>query len=51
MECWHCKSELIWGGDHDYEAYGKEGEERTPHVVKFVKEWEGGVKKDADIPF
>ena len=29
----------------------KEGEERTPHVVKFVKAWEGGVKKDADIPF
>ncbi len=26
MECWHCKSELIWGGDHDYEDYGKEGE-------------------------
>lgn len=17
MNCWHCKSELIWGGDHD----------------------------------
>jgi hypothetical protein len=17
MDCWHCKSELIWGGDHD----------------------------------
>jgi len=17
MKCWHCKSELIWGGDHD----------------------------------
>jgi hypothetical protein len=17
MECWHCKTELIWGGDHD----------------------------------
>jgi len=29
----------------------KDGEERTPHVVKFVKQWEGGVKKDADIPF
>ena len=29
----------------------KEGEERTPFVVKFVKQWEGGVKKDADIPF
>tara|TARA_R100000742_G_C4270660_1_gene89404 strand:+ start:886 stop:1119 length:234 start_codon:yes stop_codon:yes gene_type:complete len=26
MQCWHCKSELIWGGDHDYEDYGKEGE-------------------------
>jgi len=29
----------------------KEGEERTPFVVKFIKQWEGGVKKDADIPF
>ena len=29
----------------------KEGEERTPFIVKFVKQWEGGVKKDADIPF
>ena len=19
MNCWHCKSELIWGGDHDTE--------------------------------
>lgn len=17
MKCWHCKTELIWGGDHD----------------------------------
>jgi hypothetical protein len=17
MNCWHCKTELIWGGDHD----------------------------------
>ena len=29
----------------------KDGEERTPFVVKFIKKWEGGVKKDADIPF
>jgi hypothetical protein len=29
----------------------KDGQERTPYVVKFVKKWEGGVKKDADIPF
>lgn len=26
MDCWHCKNELIWGGDHDYEDYGLEGE-------------------------
>lgn len=19
MNCWHCGSTLIWGGDHDYE--------------------------------
>ena len=19
MNCWHCKTELIWGGDHDNE--------------------------------
>ena len=19
MQCWHCKTELIWGGDHDIE--------------------------------
>ena len=26
MNCWHCNSEVIWGGDHDYEDYGLEGE-------------------------
>ena len=20
MNCWHCKHELIWGGDHDIEG-------------------------------
>ena len=30
----------------------KTGEKRVPHVVKFVKEWEGGKNKDTDdIPF
>ena len=29
----------------------KEGEERTPYEVKYVKQWQDGVKKDADIPF
>jgi hypothetical protein len=26
MNCWHCNTELIWGGDHDFEDYGSEGE-------------------------
>ena len=25
MNCWHCKSELIWGGDHSFEDHGMEG--------------------------
>ena len=24
MNCWHCNNELIWGGDHDSENYGKD---------------------------
>ena len=26
MKCWHCKIELTWGGDFDYEDYGLDGE-------------------------
>lgn len=26
MNCWHCNSELVWGGDHDFEDYGLEGQ-------------------------
>jgi len=26
MSCWHCSTELIWGGDHDYADYGKDGD-------------------------
>jgi hypothetical protein len=29
----------------------KTGEMRTPHVVKFVKTWEGGADLDEEIPF
>ena len=25
MKCWHCKNEVIWGGDHDFEDYDYEG--------------------------
>jgi hypothetical protein len=26
MNCWHCNTELIWGGDHDFEDCMIEGE-------------------------
>ena len=26
MKCWHCNSEVIWGGDHTYEDYGRDGD-------------------------
>ena len=26
MNCYNCNTELIWGGDHDYEDYNLEGE-------------------------
>ena len=26
MKCWHCKNELTWGGDLDYEDYGLDGD-------------------------
>ena len=26
MNCMHCKSNLIWGGDHTYEDYGMDGD-------------------------
>ena len=29
----------------------KDGKERTPYLVKFIKTWEEGKEKDADIPF
>jgi hypothetical protein len=32
MDCWHCGTELIWGGDHDLEIgmSGAEPEELVP---------------------
>tara|TARA_Y100001963_G_scaffold152184_1_gene236485 strand:- start:1258 stop:1578 length:321 start_codon:yes stop_codon:yes gene_type:complete len=26
MNCWYCRNELIWGGDHTFEDYGIDGE-------------------------
>lgn len=26
MKCWHCGSELIWGGDFSFDDYGLDGD-------------------------
>ena len=26
MNCWHCNSDVIWGGDHSFEDYNLDGE-------------------------
>ena len=26
MKCWHCRADMIWGADFDYEDYGYSGE-------------------------
>ena len=25
VNCWHCNSELTWGGDFDFDDYGLDG--------------------------
>ena len=42
MDCWHCGTELIWGGDHDLEtivnALSLGGDARLYHLLKEVKQ-------------
>ena len=26
VKCWFCTGEMIWGGDHTFEDYGREGD-------------------------
>ena len=28
MNCWHCNTKLIWGGDHDIDEENKEWEQK-----------------------
>tara|TARA_R110002051_G_scaffold221804_4_gene285409 strand:+ start:2952 stop:3104 length:153 start_codon:yes stop_codon:yes gene_type:complete len=32
MNCWHCKAELIWNSDFDFEDYGLEEEGIVTHL-------------------
>lgn len=39
MDCWHCQTELIWGGDHDCEddeEYLIVSNLSCPHCQSFV---------------
>jgi len=40
MKCWHCNTELIWGGDHDIEEEDEDYEMETnlscPECHSFV---------------
>jgi DNA-directed RNA polymerase subunit RPC12/RpoP len=39
MDCWHCQTELIWGGDHDCdddEEYQIVSNLSCPHCQSFV---------------
>jgi DNA-directed RNA polymerase subunit RPC12/RpoP len=40
MDCWHCQTELIWGGDHDCDEDDEEylivSNLSCPHCHSFV---------------
>ena len=36
MKCWHCNTELIWGGDHDIEEENEEYSMVTIYLVQSV---------------
>lgn len=53
MNCWYCKTDLIWGGDHSYEDYGLDGDgivsnfscPKCEAYVKFYKGEDNGSSK------
>lgn len=38
MKCWHCKTDLIWGGDEDYEDedYSMVTNLTCPKCISFI---------------
>ena len=46
MNCWHCNTELIWGGDHDTEDNEDYSFVEVYHPSeKLIKEYENYEKK------
>ena len=44
MNCWHCNTELIWGGDFDYEptysvSFTEGDEDLEVEITELVEEW------------
>ena len=59
MNCWHCRSELIWGGDFSFEDYGMENEgiisnlscpncPTNVEVYYTIKDEDNDVRKESD---
>ena len=57
MKCWHCKKELIWGGDHDIEEESEDYDFVTnlscPKCHSYVEVYHPSIKllkeyKDSD---
>ena len=53
MNCWHCKTELIWGGDHDIEdeddTYAMVTNLSCPNCESIVDVYYPKEKEDEDI--
>ena len=51
MNCWHCKTELIWGGDHDIddEFYVMVTNLSCPNCESIVDVYYPKEREDEDI--
>ena len=53
MNCWHCGTELIWGGDHDIEDdnhYDMETNLSCPNCESFVLVYRKREEESLEIP-
>ena len=39
MNCWHCNTELIWGGDHDIEAENEDSDKDKERIKKISRDY------------
>jgi len=46
LNCWHCGTELIWGGDHDLEDVRRNVQEQKSLSSGRTPSYYGGFKKE-----